>query len=101
MRTGAGCILVTQGDILHSIFTDGDLRRSIAKNTFDLDEAIVNSATRSPLYIADENMKLVDAEHFFHSGTSPVSCLPVIPIHKEEKTVVGLLVLSDTMKALA
>ena len=100
-RTGVGCVLVTQGDFLQGVFTDGDLRRHIANGTFDLHETVGNCNTRTALYIDDENMKLVDAGCLFHSGKRPVSCLPVIRIQEEGKEVLGMLVLSDTIKSLA
>ena len=100
MRTGFGCALVTQGDFLQGVFTDGDLRRHIANGTLDLHGPMENYNSR-PLYIDDENMKLVEAEHLFHSRARPVSCLPVIRIRREGMMVVGMLVLSDTMRALA
>ena len=91
--------------LLREIFckaaTDGDLRRHIANGTFDLHETVGNCNTRTPVYIDDENMKLVDAERLFHSGKRPVSCLPVIRIQEEGKEVLGMLVLSDTIKSLA
>jgi len=99
-RTGFGCALVTHGDFLQGIFTDGDLRRLIANGTIDLHAPLKNYSTK-PLYIDDENMKLMEAEHLFHSGARAVSCLPVVQIRREGMMVVGMLVLSDTMKALA
>ena len=99
-RTGFGCTLVTQGDFLQGVFTDGDLRRLIANDALDLHSPLKNYSTKS-LYIDDENMKLTEAEHLFHSGARVVSCLPVVRIHREGMMVVGMLVLSDTIRALA
>ena len=102
MRTGAGCVLVTQGVFLKGVFTDGDLRRHVANSsTFDLHGPIENYSVKEPLYIHDESMKLVDAERLFHSGSRSVSCLPVVRTRVEGMEVLGMLVLTDTMRALA
>ena len=101
MRTGAGCVLVTQGVFLKGVFTDGDLRRRVANNTFDIHGSIESYTTKNPLYITDESMKLVDAKQLFHSGSKSVSCLPVVRTRVEGMEVLGMLVLSDTMRALA
>lgn len=101
MRSGAGCVLVTQEMFLKGVLTDGDLRRHIADNTFDLHGPIEKYTTTKPLYLEDESMKLMDAQQLFHSGSRSVSCLPVVRKHIAGSEVVGLLVLSDTMKALA
>ena len=100
-RAGVGCVLMTQGNLLRGIFTDGDLRRLLAGSAFDLQTTMRQHITKMPFYIDDEIMKLVDAENFFHSRTRPVSCLPVVRTLMEGVELVGLLVLSDTLKALA
>jgi arabinose-5-phosphate isomerase len=101
MRTGSGCVVVTQGAFLKGVFTDGDLRRLVADNTFDIHGGIEDYTSKNPVYIQDEHMKLVDAEQLFHSGPKSVSCLPVIRTRLEGVEVLGMLVLSDTMRALA
>ena len=102
MRTGSGCVVVTEGVFLKGVFTDGDLRRYVANSsTFDLHGPIENYSTKTPLYVQDESMKLVDAERLFHSGPKSATCLPVVRTRVEGMEVLGMLVLADTRRALA
>jgi arabinose-5-phosphate isomerase len=101
MRSGSGCVVVTEGVFLKGVFTDGDLRRLVADDRFDIRGAVENYASKNPLYIQDENMKLVDAEQLFRSGPKSVSCLPVVRTRVEGIEVLGMLVLADTRRALA
>ena len=101
-RTGTGCVLVTVGETLTGIFTDGDFRRYMAGGATDLTVSVLEHCSKAPLVIEDDCMRLADAEKMFHSGSKMVSCLPVLQTSATgSKVLVGLLTLAETVKALA
>ena len=99
-RGGAGCVVILDNDdCLCGIFTDGDLRRLICDDRFNLSVSVDQCMTAN-VRTVQHGMKLSAAKtHFFHPW--PVSVLPVLSNTSAPRPkVVGLILISRAMKSL-
>ena len=98
-RSGVGCAIIVQNDVILGIFTDGDLRRLISTRKFHLESEISTVMTRKVRTI-EEGTKLVDAKHCFTYPTT-VSCLPVVGHHRDGRKVLrGLLTFGKVIETV-
>lgn len=72
-------IFVDDSNRLEAILSDGDLRRAMSKDSFNIDEKAFNYATKGPFCIDDSNMLAMD----------------LLKIMEERKIQLGLVVDSD------
>lgn len=98
-RCGVGCAVVRSNSIVVGIFTDGDLRRLVGSQEFNLETSISMYFNRHIRTVSPQT-KLADAQHVFSTPTL-VSCLPVVDLNTGGlMELCGLITLSQTMKSL-
>ena len=85
-----GCALIIDADgLLLGLFTDGDLRRLVAKERADLQRPIAELMTKNPLSLAPED-RLLDAETVL--VTRSIDQAPVVD---SKGKLVGLIDIQD------
>jgi len=90
-RCGSACVINAKGEF-SGIFTDGDLRRHIEKDSDLLSRKVVDVMTKGPLTISKDKLA---AEAFQILQKKKIDELPVID---EKNRLVGLLDIQDLLK---
>ena len=83
-----GNVLITEDDHLVAIMSDGDLRRALMKKGFDMEQAVINYATKNPKVIYDSSILASDALELIEA--SKVQLLPILGDSKQIKGVIHL-----------
>ncbi len=91
-RCGSACVVNGRGKFI-GIFTDGDLRRHLKKNTDILNEQVSKVMTKNPTTIASDQLVAEVLDVF---KTKKIDELPVVD--RKDK-LVGLLDIQDVLKA--
>ncbi len=88
-----GHILFTDGKKVKAILSDGDLRRAMMSEDFNLKKRAVNFATKEPKSI-NENMLASDALKFMEENK-----IQLLPVVNENKELVGVLHIHQLVEA--
>ncbi|UJF24601.1 KpsF/GutQ family sugar-phosphate isomerase [Suttonella sp. R2A3] len=89
---GLGMTLVCEGDSLHGIYTDGDLRRSLEHDPDTLQRTIASVMTPDPQTITSDTLA---AEALQRMEARKITALPVVDAGK----LVGILHIHDLLQA--
>jgi arabinose-5-phosphate isomerase len=89
-----GNVLVTENGRLEAIMSDGDLRRALMREDFDMDRPVVDFATRAPRTLEDLSMLASDALARMEDAK-----IQLMPIVDEENRILGVVHLHDLVSA--
>ena len=82
-------LLVNKKGTLEAILSDGDLRRALMREDFDINDAALKYATKNPKMLDDKNMLAIDALNLIEQFK--IQVLPVV----ENGVPVGILHIHD------
>jgi arabinose-5-phosphate isomerase len=88
---GLGCVLVCDGDVLHGIITDGDLRRHMAPDL--LQRGVVDIMTKNPATLRSDSLAIDGLAFMEKRGIN------VLPVVDESNHLVGVIHLLDLLRA--
>ena len=92
-KAKSGCVsLVDQEGKLQGVFTDGDLRRYLSEEDYDLDAPVGRIMTRNPVTVGHDALA-VEALNLFHSQT-----IDDVIVVDEAQRPVGLIDSQDLPK---
>ena len=90
-----GNLLITDRDgKLKAILSDGDLRRAIIDNKFDLDKAVIDIATKEPKVLKSASILAIDALAKIEEAQ-----IQMLPIVDSEDRVIGVVHIHDLVSA--
>jgi arabinose-5-phosphate isomerase len=89
-----GNVLITRQGRLQAIMSDGDLRRALMREDFDMERPVVDYATPDPKVIRDPSILASDA--LAQIEAAKVQLLPVVD---EENRILGVIHLHDLVSA--
>ena len=88
-------LLVNEKDALEAILSDGDLRRALMREDFDINDGALKYATKNPKMLDDKNMLAIDALNLIEQFK--IQVLPVVEngvpagiLHIHDLTSLGL-----------
>lgn len=82
-------LLVNEKGALEAILSDGDLRRALMREDFDINDGALKYATKNPKMLDDKNMLAIDALNLIEQFK--IQVLPVV----ENSVPVGILHIHD------
>ena len=82
-------LLVNEKGVLEAILSDGDLRRALMREDFDINDGALKYATKNPKMLDDKNMLAIDALNLIEQFK--IQVLPVV----ENGVPVGILHIHD------
>jgi len=82
-------LLVNEKGVLEEILSDGDLRRALMREDFDINDGALKYATKNPKMLDDKNMLAIDALNLIEQFK--IQVLPVV----ENGVPVGILHIHD------
>jgi arabinose-5-phosphate isomerase len=88
-----GHILFLKGNKIEAVLSDGDLRRAMMKEGFDLNEKAINFATRNPKTIK-KSVLASDALKFMEDNK-----IQLLPVVDENENVIGVIHIHDLVEA--
>ena len=89
-----GCAVVDKNLKLEGIMVEGDIRRSLDRETPRLDQQVAHIMTTNPVTIK-KDAKAYKALELMEKRTHPINILPII---KDDKTFEGLITLHSLLK---
>ena len=90
-----GNLLITDRDgKLKAILSDGDLRRAIIDNKFNLDKAVIDIATKEPKVLKSASILAIDALAKIEEAQ-----IQMLPIVDSEDRVIGVVHIHDLVSA--
>ena len=89
-----GNVLVTRNGKLEAIMSDGDLRRALMAEDFDMQRPVIDYATRNPRSLRDERILAVEALRMIEAAK-----IQLMPVLDEEGHVRGVVHLHDLVSA--
>jgi arabinose-5-phosphate isomerase len=88
-----GHLIIEDKNRVVGIFSDGDLRRSLTTNEFDINKNISNYMTKEPFFIEDDNILAVDALKIIESKK-----IQLLIVTKDNK-LIGAIHIHDLIEA--
>ena len=88
-----GHILFLDGNKIKAVLSDGDLRRAMMKEGFDLNEKAINFATKNPKTIK-KSVLASDALKFMEDNK-----IQLLPVVDENENVIGVIHIHDLVEA--
>jgi len=89
-----GNVLVTENGALQAIMSDGDLRRALMREDFDMERPVIEYATPDPRSLDDPEMLASDA--LAHMEAAKIQLMPILD---EERRILGVVHLHDLVSA--
>ncbi len=89
-----GNVLVTENGRLKAIMSDGDLRRALMRDDFDMSRPVIDYATPDPRSLDDLEMLASDA--LAHMEAAKIQLMPVLD---RERRILGVVHLHDLVSA--
>ncbi len=90
-----GTVLITNKEnALIALLSDGDLRRALGKDDFDLSLPALNYATKNPLSLDDKDLLAIDALRLIEAKK-----IQLLPITDKENKIIGTIHIHDLVNA--
>jgi len=89
-----GNVLVTDNDKLVAIMSDGDLRRALMRDGFNIKEPVIKYATKNPKTLNNPKILAVDALKLIEEAK-----IQIMPILDKEGRILGVVHLHDLVSA--
>ena len=89
-----GNVLVTREGRLEAIMSDGDLRRALMRDDFDMERPVIDYATPSPRSLDDPSILASDA-----LARMEAAKIQLMPIIDRERRILGVVHLHDLVSA--
>ncbi|CUV65874.1 Arabinose-5-phosphate isomerase [Sulfurovum sp. enrichment culture clone C5] len=87
-------LIINKENALTSLLSDGDLRRALGKDDFDLSLPALNYATKNPISLDDENLLATDVLKLIEAKK-----IQLLPITDKEKKIIGTIHIHDLINA--
>jgi len=89
-----GNILVTDHGRLKAIMSDGDLRRALMRDDFDMNRPVIDYATPNPRSL--NNLQMLASDALAHMEAAKIQLMPILD---EEQRILGVIHLHDLVSA--
>jgi arabinose-5-phosphate isomerase len=89
-----GNVLVTENGRLKAIMSDGDLRRALMREDFDMERPVLDYATPDPRSL--ENLSMLASDALARMEEAKIQLMPILD---EEKRILGVVHIHDLVSA--